>query len=126
MNVGDYARLKNGEIVKLVDVNIYYVLGENAKNVYSCIISKNNDFPSLVHNDFIVRKGKIIDLAEVGDYVNGEKVRYIKKEKDWCYLSIDDECDYVIAGYDSDGCTKPLKSIVTHEQFSQMEYKAND
>lgn len=52
----------------------------------------------------------IIDLIEVGDYVNGYKVT----SKDQ-FLGIGNH-DWYIADYE-------IKSIVTKEQFSQMEYK---
>ena len=60
-----------------------------------------------------------IDLIEVGDYVNGEKVDYI------------DDCDgamreyyynYEDASIDVGHWCEEIKSIVTKEQFSSMEY----
>lgn len=64
-----------------------------------------------------------IDLIEVGDYVNGEQVRYIEEDTDYRVLAIDEDYTYIIAGYDCDGFTRPIKSIVTKEQFESMEYK---
>ena len=57
----------------------------------------------------------IIDLIEVGDYVNGEYVTYINKKD-----------NYVDVGYDDAMLrAKDIKSIVTKEMFEQMEYKIN-
>ena len=64
-----------------------------------------------------------IDLIEVGDYVNGEKVDYI------------DDCDaamreyyynYEDASIDVGHWCEEIKSIVTKEQFSKMEYRLGD
>lgn len=68
----------------------------------------------------------IIDLIQVGDYVNGEQVRYIEKDTDYCVLAIDEDYTYIIAGYDCDGFTKPIKSIVTKEMYSSVEYKVGE
>ena len=58
----------------------------------------------------------IIDLIEVGDYVNGELVEYIE---------VDSYKDYVInSGY---WCKQEdIKSIVTKEQFESMSYKVGE
>ena len=66
----------------------------------------------------------IIDLIEVGDYVNGSKVMNIVEENETKYLVLDrDEVYY-------DSCLEPsskkdIKSIVTKEQFESMSYKVN-
>ena len=63
----------------------------------------------------------IIDLIEVGDYVNGYKVSF--KDNDYKPFV---QCDYPV----QEGTTnhyrfyeEAIYSIVTKEQFSQMEYK---
>lgn len=70
--------------------------------------------------DIVKHSKNIIDLIEVGDYVNGERVL--------CFRNND--CDYDIGteyndefgeyfGFDLES----IKSIVTKEQFANMEYK---
>ena len=63
----------------------------------------------------------IIDLIEVGDYVNGNKVDFTNGDNK---LSYEDKC---IGFYDGDGDIilfgNDIKSIVTKEQFKEMEYK---
>ena len=55
-------------------------------------------------------------LIEVGDYVNGERViNIMKKHK---YLEVSDE-EIIID-------EKDIKTIVTKEQFEQMQYKVVD
>ena len=61
----------------------------------------------------------IIDLIEVGDYVNGLKVIDIVEND--IYIS-----DYYAESYIGMAKVKDIKSIVTKEQFSQMEYKVGD
>ena len=58
----------------------------------------------------------IIDLIEVGDYVNGEKVCAIGENSGDVYIR--DLKEFILA--------KDIKSIVTHEQFSQMEYRIEE
>lgn len=64
----------------------------------------------------------LIDLIEVGDYVNGYKIEKIQAGENYCYLLEDDDPWTLIAGYDCDGLTIPIKSIVTKEQFEAMKY----
>lgn len=144
MNVGDYVRTKNGEIGKLVNVEVYYVLGQNDKDKYSCVLFKNDYVPALVLNDFIIKKGQLIDLIEVGDYVNGLPVESIggiwNDENDirvWLGVATYGKKSdlpnhkYVVKDeFENDydlkfRCITPkdIKSIVTKEQFENMEYK---
>ena len=116
MKVGDYVRTKSGEIGKLVNVEVYYVLGQNDKDKFSCVLFNNSYVPCIVSNDFIIKKGQLIDLIEVGDYVNGERVINIIKEHK--YLEVSDE-EVIIDEED-------IKSIVTKEQFESMKYKVGD
>ena len=59
----------------------------------------------------------IIDLIEVGDYVNGEKVN-------GKYKNITRNSDYITIGeFDCDFYNEDIKSIVTKEQFEGVEYK---
>lgn len=54
----------------------------------------------------------IIDLIEIGDYVNGMYVNYIFTDSIFCVGEYD---HYVLKN-------KDIKSIVTKEQFESMEY----
>ena len=80
----------------------------------------SEEFYTLYADEFenIVKSSpNIIDLIEVGDYVNGRKV-YKNDENDYLYL----------IGFDADGdfyedSIKDIESIVTKEMFEQMEYK---
>ena len=128
MKVGDYVRTKNGEIGKLVNVEVYYVLGQNDKDKFSCVLFNNSYAPCIVSNDFIIKKGQLIDLIEVGDYVNGLKVSRVggtyhgRKDKAiYCDRCVDKETGKWTMIYDDE-----IKSIVTKEQFESMEYKVKE
>lgn len=78
----------------------------------------------LHYGDFIKASHNIIDLIEVGDYVNGYKVSF--KDNDYKPFV---QCDYPV----QEGTTnhyrfyeEAIYSIVTKEQMEQMEYKVGD
>lgn len=107
MKVGDYVRTKRGIIgkIKLID---------NQTELEDLYLVKRKWY---YKKDFIKSSPNIIDLIEVGDYVNGQKV-HKNDEYDYLYLN----------GIDGDGncyeeSLKDIKSIVTKEQFEEMEYK---
>ena len=97
------------------------------------IINKNNDLLKLDNNNEILESdiiGKpsfdLIDLIEVGDYVNGQKVKEIEKGDGYYYLfnaCYDGIMSHIIAVKPkSDGYIKPIENIVTKEQFDSMKY----
>ena len=108
MNVGDYVRTPYG-IRKVKSI---------AKH------DKYQDDGFYVEDRFIVcgkeaRKEiksspNIINLIEVGDYVNGEIVNEIWKN----LVLVGQECRPINEKY--------IKSIVTKEQFESMEYKVGE
>ena len=57
----------------------------------------------------------IIDLIQVGDYVNGYKLLY--QDSHYSYFDTD-TCDWIYIKKD-----EQIKSIVTKEMFSNVEYK---
>jgi hypothetical protein len=72
----------------------------------------------------------IIDLIEVGDYVNGMKItnKYIDEETSNVELEFNSGSSYLYPkswNYEARSEEYKIKSIVTKEQFSQMEYKVN-
>ena len=62
-----------------------------------------------------IKIGKLIDLIEVGDYVNGIQINDRIGDSVWHFSTYgdDDECLE----------NKDIKTIVTHEQMEAMEYK---
>ena len=118
MKVGDYVRTKDGKLAKIVKIDFD---DEEQKDI--CIFDKeiilyyeytaDNCYKEEVDIYIIKSSPNIIDLIEVGDYVNEEYVTYINKKD-----------NYVDVGYDDLMLrAKDIKSIVTKEQFEAMEYK---
>lgn len=128
MKVGDYVRNKYG-IAKIIDI-------ENNNGID--ILEFNKDICFLVNKETgeikddklfnklaiidgvdlskIKSSPNIIDLIEVGDYVNGCWVNGIKEGRPYHEDYNDPYYSYYIENED-------IKSVVTHEQFEAMEYK---
>ena len=113
---GMYVRTKQGKIGKIIDINLgqeekRYILDSSSVYIYC-----EEDISKASHN--------IIDLIEVGDYVNGNRVDFTNSNNK---LSYEDKC---IGFYDGNGditlFEKDIKSIVTKEQFESMSYKVGE
>ena len=109
LNVGDYVRTKSGTIAKiksLFEKEDYIFLDVNN---YIC-----------GRQSIIKSSPRIIDLIEAGDYVNGYKVideadYDAEGEKFIRINSSDNWVRSVLYNFD-------IKTVVTHEQFSQVKY----
>ena len=110
LEVGQFARLKSGYIVKVLNVKDDWIETDTK------FITRT--FPK----DFVKASYNIIDILEVGDYVNGNKVIEIEKNYKFIDGTIRDilwtDTKMQKAIWD-----ETIKSIVTHEQMEQMEYK---
>lgn len=104
INVGEYIRDFHG-IGKVVEAGESYCRKENGLKVW------------LYKQNKIKHSKNIIDLIEVGDYVNGERVTFITNSK------IKEK--KIITEYDTDFFEKyeKIETIVTKEQFKEMEYR---
>lgn len=115
MKVGDYVRTKGGRIGIIQDWE--FVDEEYAKeNIMIKFQDELTD--SLYHKSNIIKHSKkLINLIEVGDYVNGLQVyetgTFGHNGKTFCRLY-----GNVAPFYEDD-----IKTIVTREQFESMEYK---
>lgn len=84
------------------------------------------DYVSVYWKDNLKASYNIIDLIEVGDYVNGYLVLFAGAttwDNDGNVL--DKQVHINHNGYDLWLREEYIKSIVTKEQFSQIEYKVN-
>ncbi len=114
LEVGMYVRLVNDveDIVvinKIANVFETTILTENNGSIYQGEYTKEN---------VVKASYDIIDLIKVGDYVNGREVIDIK-------LKCDETIKCLIThGYDI--TNEMIKSIVTKEMFSSMEYRLGD
>ena len=117
MKVGDYCRTKDGFIARLIDKDTWYkfdgIIAEN-EYTYDYLLKE-------VAKKLIIKSSpNIIDLIEVGDYVNGHQVLDIAETpKRVLYLNDISQKGALIP-------RKNIKSIVTKEQFSSMEYRINE
>lgn len=111
MKVGDYVR---------TDIGIGKYISDNE-------IQFRDGKGKATYRDVIKSSSNIIDLIEVGDYVNGYRVYEIK---DNCIMvgykcfknEFDNEEDFLYQTI----YTNDIKSIVTKECFESMEYKVGE
>ena len=110
LEVGMYVRTKNGFIDKVtIDYKGYCNNPDcNCKHV-SC---EHNYYDE---ENIIKSSENIIDLIEVGDYVNGYKVTYVYPN----LIKVDSADIWEIH-------TQDIKSIVTKEQFESMKYEVKE
>ena len=117
MKVGEYVRLDRCQGINKIDeedeIGTFYledVIGDEW----------GDETFRLDTNDVIKSSPNIIDLIEVGDYVNGCLVSEIKDK--WLILNYAD-----IETYEQlERKNENIKTIVTKEQFSQMEYRIGE
>ena len=121
---GMYVRTKDGYIFKIKELLEKGKYNDSDNKIVQRfkidgMYQKNEDYieTDYMYSDWIKKSNyNIIDLIEVGDYVNGELVEYIE---------VDSYKDYVI-NIDYWCKKKDIKSIVTKEQFESVSYKVGD
>lgn len=113
IEVGEYLRNEDGYIWQIKEL----------KDLDNIFIDEDGKIKEIVGetvfgDDVIVEianhSKNIIDLIEVGDYVNGYKVEEVSAETNEVLL------DHNGFGWRT---LKDVDKIVTHEQFSSIEYK---
>lgn len=131
LKVGLYGRTNLGNIIKFA-----YLCDENNERYTNKVIlidevtKSSRPYYYFKEDERIVKESKnIIDLIEVGDYVNGYKVYDISTEylvdinKEGKILKIEKE------GFINATITEgkdDIKSICTKEQFAAVEYKLDN
>ena len=117
MKVGDYVRTDDGFIGKITSIES----NERIHLFQKSISTDNYKWLDLVLEENIIKSSpNIIDLIEVGDYVNGFKVDEIDEKGIYNYNSYDGWRINIAS------CNDDIKSIVTKEQFESMEYKIGE
>lgn len=118
IEIGDYVRTRYG-IAKIInDVgNNYFEVDKNG------IYCSARSFSSYIHKDYIMKHSKnIIDLVDIGDFVNGVEINEITND------SIGKRMIASISTYGDDDISfgnKDIDTIVTKEQFKNIEYRVN-
>ena len=115
IKVNDYVRTKKGEIHKVIAIEFKkdpedwnYYKYENDMGDFEMFIAKHST--------------NIIDLIEVGDYVNGYPVTYVcNKEPCPSGKYVDVDCDK--PSEESYFFENQIKSVVTHESFNSIKYE---
>ena len=118
MHIGDYVRTKSYGIAKIL--NTYNNTTINYSSITLDIIDCFGRLGvSLGNNDIIKSSPNIIDLIEVGDYVNGMRVKDINDVGGFVMVNTSSISENTIFSYN-------INSIVTKEQFESMEYKVGE
>lgn len=107
-------------IVELPNVHVYgsIVVDKDIHNVKW--VSKKN---------VLKASNSIIDLIEVGDYVNGERVIALRKDIPERYIHMSSKDNFIFVEYDLANNwyygidTDKIKTVVTKEQFENMAYE---
>ena len=113
MKVGDYVRTDKGligKVIKKEEYDTHIILEYEGQYCKRVLTTSGTD------SEVIKSSPNIIDLIEVGDYVNGCMV--VNKNDDTIQII------QLIIPFDLK--EKDIKSVVTKEQFSQMKYKVGE
>lgn len=135
LEVGKFVRTKDGTIGKIIAIDLAKPRQEKYPNHPSKKYWRDKILIScykgwITTQNIIKASYSIIDILEIGDYVNGSKVidiSIIGKDKEkWVWVEQMEDTDnkygddYV--GYNNE----QIKSIVTKEQMEQMAYKVGE
>lgn len=113
LEVGMYVRTKKYGIAKIIC---------GTSNKFNIDVFKKDGctLRCQKERDILKASFNIIDLIEVGDYVNGLPIQKINK-----YLSTNEKY-LVLLGSCSDWENEDIKSVVTKEQFENMKYRIGE
>ena len=111
LEVGQSARLKSGYICKIININDF----REPNMKYGVEANYLKDIMFIGDDDIVKASYNIIDILEVGDYVNGHRVEEIDFDNEEIFTDSEYYCGIV------EFCN--IKSVITHEQIEQMEYR---
>ena len=128
MKVGDYVRFKTlSREIKIGKVIEIIAPDKNSMRKY-CVYDLDNN--EVTVDDYIIKSSpNIIDLIEVGDYVNGVRVDEIVYIGHGTIKDLEISFRYKYAFEKDDVYTlkeQDIISIVTKEAFESMEYKIGE
>lgn len=104
IEVGEYVRTKEGEIHKVIKI----IEDDGAWDYYCC---ENN--AGYFAMDIAKHSKIILEVVEVGDYVNGKLIHNIDKGPNYCYLYYENCKTFV---------DYQIKTILTKEQMEANQY----
>lgn len=113
IEVGEYVRTDDGEIGKVIKIKDD---DEYSYNYYICDDDRANSIRSMI----VKHSKNIIDLIEVGDYVNGHLIEEIQElhGKKCVFYDLDLPMQLGLHFY----MNNDIKTIVAKEQFARAEY----
>lgn len=107
LKVGMYVRYTRGAINGYVPPRIAKIVDCSDNKLV-----RIDNWQVILRNDVIKARDNLIDLIEVGDYVNGYRVTYVYPN----LIKVDSTDIWEIHPHD-------IKSIVTKEQFASVKYE---
>ena len=134
IEVGDYVRTKDGLIAKLINIDEDEYCFDNKIKWYYEYYSKEvyaEDWKDFVKYEVVKHSPNIIDLIEVGDIIRVEGLKHAKEvieDKFYRYDVFGNDVRAIIDDSGYGNYSKQIKdykilSVVTHEQYKEMEYK---
>lgn len=120
IEVEEYIRTRQGKIDKVEEIKTISTKMDG-NHIYGYKLKNNNAY--WIEKEWIVKHSKnIIDLIEVGDYLNGTKITNIDNYDgiytiEWEYGNV-----YTTEIIND----KFIKTILTHEQYEQNSYKIGE
>lgn len=115
IKVGDFIRTKTGYIGKVENINDF-----RPPEAKICVDFNVSDLIFLGETDIIKHSPNIIDLIEVGDYVNGKRVVDVATIENKY-----DEEELCVFVEETQDCieSQDIKSIVTKEMMKNVMYE---
>lgn len=111
IEIGDYVRTSDG-IKRIIKINI----GKEATYYGTYILdTKYKGSNSIARKNILNHNKDIIELVEVGDFVNGKYVFDVFEENGQKFIKVD-----CMRGY---YYQNEIKTILTKEQYEQYAYK---
>ena len=114
ININEYVRDRDGYIIKVNNI----VPDKDSEDIWYEEKILNGTWKSMI----VKHSKNIIDLIEVGDYVNGYKV--VVKNGDLGELVLREDTGFLYINKGNN--ISKIKSIVTKEQFQSIEYKVEE
>ena len=120
IEVGDYVRINND--FRLIALGIGKVVGINKDSIH---VKMNFELPFSFKKENIANHSKqLIDLIEIGDYVNGSKVLAVMENMETGELHLEMTVNYT--NEEIGDCTiydKDIQTILTKESYMANCYK---
>ena len=114
LEVGMYVRHKPLLSSKYVKINKIKEIEEKENCLHIWLEDKD-----LITEKYLIKASyNIIDILEIGDYVNGHRIEEIDFDDEEIFTDSEYYCGVV------EFCN--IKSVITHEQMEQMAYKVGE